>query len=90
MAKKAVFGPKKGYFWTEKRTKSEKIDFSLKLHLLHILAKFKQIIAKKSKNMAKMAFLAQKKGDFWTQKRDQKCINRLFTQTSLFTLFSQI
>ena len=42
MAKKAVFGPTKGHFWTQKRNKSEKIDFSLKLHFLHILAKFKQ------------------------------------------------
>ncbi len=38
--KRAIFGPKKG-------TKSAKIDFLLKLHFLHFLAKFKQKIPKK-------------------------------------------
>ena len=90
MAKKGDFVPKKGHFWTQKRTKRAKIDFSLKLHFLHILAKFKQKIAKKSKNMAKNGVFGPKKGHFFIQKRDQKCKNRLFTQTSIFTLFSQI
>ncbi len=81
--KRAIFGPKKG-------TKSAKIDFLLKLHFLHFLAKFKQKIAKKSKNMAKKGVFGPKKGHFWTQKKGQKGKNQLFARTSLFTHFSLI
>ena len=49
MAEKAVFGPKKGHFGPEKRTKMTKIVFSLKLHFLHFLSKFRQKKAKKKK-----------------------------------------
>ena len=40
--KRAIFGSKKG-------TKSAKIDFLLKLHFLHFLAKFKQKMLKNPK-----------------------------------------
>ena len=84
LAKKgAIFGPKKG-------TKSAKIDFLLKLHFVHILAKFKQKIPKKSKNMAEKAVFGPTKGHFRTRKKDKNDKNRLFVETSLFTLFIQI
>ena len=50
MAEKAVFGPKKGHFRTQKMTK---IVFSLKLHFLHFLSKFRQKKAKNYKNTKK-------------------------------------
>ena len=81
--KRAIFGSKKG-------TKSGKIDFLLKLHFLHFLAKFKQKIPKKSKNMAEKAVFGPKKGHFQTRKKDKNDKNRLVIETSLFTLFIQI
>ncbi len=69
MTKKGDFVPKKGHFLDPKKgTKRAKIDFSLKLHFLHILAKFKQKIAKKSKNMAKNCVFGPKKGHFGSKK----------------------
>ena len=58
---KSCFWPQKGPFLDPKKgPKVKKIDFSIKLHFLHILAKFKQKIAKKSKNMAKNGVFGQK------------------------------
>ena len=59
------FWPKKGPFSDPKKAK---IAFSLKLFFLHFLAKFKQKIEKKSKNMTKKAVFGPKNG----QKKYQK------------------
>ncbi len=88
---KSCFWPQKGPFLDPKKgPKVKKIDFSIKLHFLHILAKFKQKIPKKSKNMAEKAVFDPKKGHFRTRKKDKNDKNRLFIETSLFTLFIQI
>ena len=59
----AIFGPKKG-------TKSAKIDFLLKLHFLHFLAKFRQKKAKNYKNMAKKGVFGPKNWNLGGQKKN--------------------
>ena len=90
MAKKCVLDKKGPFLDPKKGPKVQKIDFLLKLHFLHFLAKFKQKIPKKSKNMAEKAVFGPKKGHFRTRKKDKNYKNRLFIETSLFTLFIQI
>ncbi len=60
MAEKAVLVPKKAIFGPEKRTKMTKIVFSLKLHFLHFLSKFRQKKAKNYKNTAKKGVFGPK------------------------------
>ena len=69
MDKNGVFGPIKGIFRPEK---SAKIDFSLKLHFLHLSVKFRQKIVKNYKNMAENDIFGQKSQNFDVEKNVKK------------------
>ena len=80
MAKKAVFGPKKGHLWAQKRVifgpkkriKRAKIAFSLKRHFLTFYPNLGRKNAKKSKDMAENGVFGPKKSkkiNFGDQKK---------------------